>query len=530
MADMKPWEKYATQAPVADVQDGPWSKYAKPADAPVSAPQGPQEAMSAADVLSGAVSNFLPSAGQFAKDIVQPVLHPVQTAQAVGDIAGGVAAKAGIGNADPSSADAVGQFFAQRYGGFENVKRTMAQDPVGFLSDLATVFSGGALVGAKAPGVLGTVARAAGTAADIVDPLANAGRVVGGVGRAAGTVASEALGVTTGAGGDAIRGVAKAGREGNTAALEQMRDKAPISDIRDSALYGVDQLNNDRARQYNTDMAPARADTTVLNFRGIDQALNDAKDMVHFKGVVKNHEGADIVSQMQTAVDDWKKLAPADYHTPIGFDALKQTLGGIRDNTEAGTVARKVADKVYREVRDNIETQVPSYAAAMRGYENASNNLNEIRRTLSLREGATEDTALRKLLTTTRNNVNTNFGTRQKLVEQLAKYEPSLPGMLAGRALSGLSPKGLARIPLAAGGAGFAAMSGLTPVTAAVGAAGLAASSPRLVGETAYKVGQAGRVMNKLTPMQRRLLGRLLAQAGRSTAPVSDEQRQQRGY
>lgn len=115
-------------------------------------------------MLSGAVSNFLPSAGKLASDLALPVLHPIQAAQS-------------IGKADQSPADAVGQVFAQRYGGFENVKHTMANDPVGFLSDLVTIFSGGALAGAKVPGVLGTVARAAGTASDIVDPLTNAGRV-----------------------------------------------------------------------------------------------------------------------------------------------------------------------------------------------------------------------------------------------------------------------------------------------------------------------------------------------------------------
>lgn len=491
-------------APAAPVQDP-------------SNPAAPQAGMSASDVLTSAAKNLLPSAGQFVKDMAQPVMHPIDTAQALGSVAGGVAAKMGIGNADQSAANAMGQFFANRYGGIENIKQTMAQDPVGFLSDLATVLSGGALAGERAPGVLGTMARATGAVGSAIDPMANVGRAVGGAGKVAGKLGSEVLGVTTGAGGDAIRGVAQAGYDGNKAALEQMRGTAPISDIRDSALYATDELTKDRAAQYNADMAPARADPTVLNFNGIDQALSDANDMVRFKGVVKNREGADVLNQMQSVVDDWKQLSPADYHTPAGFDALKQTLGGIRNSTDAGTPARKVADTVYRQVRDDIEGQVPSYAAAMRGYENASDQLNEIRRTLSLNENATQDTAIRKLLSTTRSNVNTNFGTRQNLVQQLAQKEPALPGMLAGRAMSSFMPTGLGRYALGAEGLGALASGGAS-IPGAMAA--LAASSPRIVGEGAYKMGQIGRGLNRLSPMQRQLLSRAMFQSGRTSAAL----------
>ncbi|MEI9405913.1 hypothetical protein [Mesorhizobium argentiipisi] len=530
-----PWVRYAAlnaqqqSAPIGQ-EDGPWLRYQRQGTAPVvpsgtasaSAPGAaahPQTPMTAADVLSGAVQNFLPSAGQFAQDIAQPILHPIQTAQNLGDIAGGVAAKAGIGDHDQHSADAVGQFFAGRYGGFENVKKTMATDPVGFLSDVATLLSGGSLAAAKAPGVLGTVARAAGTAGEILDPVQAAGKVVTGTGRAVGTGVSAGLGLTTGVGGDAIRSMQRAGFEGNTAALEQMRGAAPSTEILDRAKSALGQLDRDRATKYNADMAPARADQSVLNFSGIDNAIRDANDMVRFKGVVKNREGADIVNQMKSVVDDWKQLTPADYHTPAGFDALKQTLGGIRESTEAGTPARKVADTIYRRVRDDVEAQVPSYAAAMRGYENATNNSNQIRKTLSLGENATDDTGLRKLLSSTRSNVSANFGTRAALVDQLAQKEPALPGMLAGRAMSGLEPQGLARV-LHSGAAyavpGAALLSNPPALLAALST--LAVSSPRVIGEAAYGVGGARRAFNPafLSPAQRLLLRQSAFQAGRA--------------
>src|SRR5690348_7836440 len=108
MADMKPWEKYAAtgaQPAAPQMPDGPWSKYqgqgqgttavvppvsAAPSQDPTN-PASPQPSMSAADVLTSAAKNFLPSAGQFVQDMAQPIMHPIDTANALGSVAGGVA-------------------------------------------------------------------------------------------------------------------------------------------------------------------------------------------------------------------------------------------------------------------------------------------------------------------------------------------------------------------------------------------------------------------------------------------------------
>jgi hypothetical protein len=492
-------------------------------------PASPQPSMSAADVLTNAAKNFLPSAMQLGQDMVQPIMHPIDTANALGSVAGGVAAKMGIGNADQSAANAMGQFFANRYGGVENIKQTMANDPVGFLSDLATVLSGGAMAGERAPGVLGTVSRAAGAVGSAVDPMANVGRVVGKVGQGVGTAVSAGLGLTTGVGGDAIRAMQRAGFGGNTAALAQMRDAAPVTDILDRAKSALGELDKDRMAQYQTDMAPARADPTVLNFNGIDQALADANDMVRFKGVVKNPDAANALDKMQTVVNDWKQLDPAEYHTPIGFDALKQLLNNtVYENTQPGTLSQKIAKDVYNKVKDNIEAQVPAYAPAMRAYADAADNSNQIRQTLSLGQNATDDTSIRKLLSTTRNNVNTNFGTRQNLVDQLAQKEPALPGMLAGRAMSALEPQGIARVLHSSAGyavPGAALLS--NPPALGTALATLAMSSPRIVGETAYGIGAARRALNPgqiLNPAQMRLIRQSAFQAGRAAQMLGGAQ------
>lgn len=139
---MKPWEQYQ-QA------DGPWKQY--------QTAQEPERTWS--DVPGEAVSNLLPSAGQFASGVYQAVRHPVDTA--------GSLFKAGmgaVGNLLPESmqgqstaqiearntADAVGQFYKNRYGSAEGIKNALATDPVGVASDLSALLSGGAALAPKA--------------------------------------------------------------------------------------------------------------------------------------------------------------------------------------------------------------------------------------------------------------------------------------------------------------------------------------------------------------------------------------------
>src|SRR5438309_262397 len=99
-------------------------------------PKGP---LSWSDVGAQALQNTPGSAAQFGHDIVQPFLHPIDTATNLKNLGLGVLQKTGIVSGDEHEkyADAVGRFFADRYGGVENVKRSLATDPVGVAGDLS---------------------------------------------------------------------------------------------------------------------------------------------------------------------------------------------------------------------------------------------------------------------------------------------------------------------------------------------------------------------------------------------------------
>jgi hypothetical protein len=152
-------------------------------DAPTPEPKG---SMLWADVPGQALGNLPGSALKMGKDIVQgayqAVRHPVQTVENISHIVGGVT---GISPEQKSKDmwDATKQFFVDRYGGEEQLKKTLAEDPAGFIMDISTVLTGGGAAAAKAPGIVGKVGTAAKVAGEAINPL-NATKAVTGPARA----------------------------------------------------------------------------------------------------------------------------------------------------------------------------------------------------------------------------------------------------------------------------------------------------------------------------------------------------------
>lgn len=481
-----PWEKYAN---TVDAPAGPWTKY---------------QNLAWSDVPGQALQNAPSSAAHFAGNIVQAVAHPIATAQSLADIGAGALREGGkrvlpqsvfdaidrIGAPAANervsqTAQAAGQFFADRYGGTEEIKKTLATDPVGAVADAAAVLTGGGALASRAPGVVGAVGRGAQAAASTIDPLAAAGRTVA----RSGNLIADALGVTTGAGARPIREAYQAGVNTNPAFLEHMRGLRPIDDVVDMAEGAVGVMGRERGQAYNANMAAVRASQQPMNFQPVLNELNRTRNLAVYtsptgRTIVRDQQALDTHARISNLVNDFMSL-PAAERTPAAFDALKQSLGDIRQRTQQGTSERTIAADIYRVVRDEIVNQVPEYAAAMRDYGAASDAIGEMRRTLSINDRAATDTTLRKLQSTMRNNVNTNYGQRERLLDTLAQHEPNLPAALAGQSLNTWAPRGLARVsPMGVVASGAATMN---PAALAV----LPLTSPRLAGEASFAAGRA---------------------------------------
>lgn len=457
-------------------------------------------------LVKEAVTNVPHSAAEFAKNTVQPFLHPIDTATSIKNLGLGVLEKTGIvsGNEHEKYADAVGKFYADRYGGIENAKRAFATDPVGVAGDLSMLLTGGGSAAARLPGVAGSIGEAASAVGRSIDPL----RAVAGAGAVAGRTAAEIAGVTTGAGGLPVRTAAQAGLEGGQAGQafrENMRGAAPLADAVTEARGAVDQIRQERGNAYRQRMAAIGADKTIMSWNDVDTALVDMDKVATYKGQSLSPSTEAMRDRINSAIGTWKNLRASEFWTPEGFDALKRQIGDIRDSSQPHTRERLVADQAYNAIKKTIVDQAPAYARTMQGYENASRMIKEIESTLSLKPNANIDTSLRKLQSTLRDNVNTSFGRRTELAEFLTRAgAPLLMQRLAGQALHAWMPRGLARLatvetlPAIAGAVGAGA-----PGAALAAAGTLPMMSPRLVGEVAHGVGRAARALRSAAPVPR---------------------------
>lgn len=474
----------------------PASQDALPPGWTITAPDAaaPQpEGMGMKDMAVQAGKNLPSSALEFGKNMIYPFLHPIDTANAMKDV--GLGALQKIRNLSPpdlrgsappfdtSAIDAVGQHFQERYGGGENIKGTIAKDPVGALADASLALTGGATLPARVPGVVGKVGQIAQTAGRVADPVNIASRAVG----ATAPLVTHTLGTLTGAGPIAIREAYQAGRTGGDTAkafLDQLRGDAPTDVVAQTARDAVDKLRMDRGNAYRSDMSAITRDPSVLDFKPISEAVDSIASAGTYKGKIINEKAAGTWGDINKAVDDWRNSDPAQFHTVEGLDALKKKIGDIRDSTEFGTPSRKVADQVYNTIRDQIVSQAPAYGKTMKAYEEASSVLNELDRALSLNERSGVDTAIRKLQSIMRNNANTNYGRRVELGRTLEGQGGAdmLFPQLAGQMLSSWAPRGLQQHAATVGGIG-------AMMTNPLYLAGLPLMSPRAVGNAAFNLG-----------------------------------------
>lgn len=494
--------------------------------------------MTLGEVASGAAQNAIPSAINLGKNIYTAVRHPVDTGTALVNAGRGAGQELGhllrgdSATAEPTDQtqafDALKGYFKDRYGSVEGIKKAIATDPVGVAADASAVL-GGTSAAVRATGRAGKIADFANQAGHIANPISVALNTTRGISNLAGRGLAEAFGVTTGAGGQSIRTAFNAGVDGGNAAdalAANMRGRVPIDQVVADARVGIKNLEAQRGAEYRAGMRSVNSDPTVLSLQPIDDAVRKAGDINNFRGVDLAPSTADVRGKISNLIETWRGQNPAEFHTAEGLDALKKAIGNVRDTTDYGSPDRAVADAAYNAVRTSVANQAPEYAATMRNYAETSDRLKELTKTFSLGENTMRDTAIRKLQSSLRDNVNTSFGRRTDLANELqAAGAPNLMESLAGQTLSSTSPRGLGKL-LASGEAG-----GLV-TTAALGHPGAAAAmipmlamqSPRLVGETALAAGKGVRMGRALLPSRKgtanaALIAELLGAQDNNTNP-----------
>jgi 6-pyruvoyl-tetrahydropterin synthase len=314
-------------------------------------------------------------------------------------------------------------------------------------------------------------------------------------------VTSQIIGGTTGAGDAPLRIAYETGKQGLKKEVDAFR-KGIEGNISPQNL--VQRANSALAlirKQVNLEYQKSKAklsqDRSVLDFDDIDQALKDVKSEFEFQGKVKSKSATKMINNLEKEINKWKKYDKKKFHTPEGFDALKQLIGEEFDNTAPGSRERLVVDRIYTSMGETIRKNAPIYDEMMKDYATGKDTIKQIQDTLSLKEGKSVDTQFRKLSSVLRNNVNTNFGERAVLAERLNKLDPTLFPELAGQSLTDVFPRGIqkavgsANIGLQGANIGANVLGGgINPLFTIPS---LLAQSPRLMGETAFQLGRGAR-------------------------------------
>jgi hypothetical protein len=446
-----------------------------------------EESLSGGEVLTEAVKNLPSSAAKLVTDVTYPIRHPIETAQSLASLGRGVVKLIAPGepttyDEDEEAAKAVGKFFADRYGSFDGFKQSFATDPLGVASDVAIIFTGGAGLAAKVPGVAGKTTQTISKIGTAIDPVLGGAKLLGATAVGAGKVTAPLLGVTTGAGTDAIQVAARAGAsspEVQKMFLDNLRGNVAPEEVVPKAISALKERQTATRGRFKKDKKTLQLEAQPVNFTNIKQAIKSFEDGYKFEGV------SELSANAQKKLSDLKKIVKVfednpKLHNAKGLDILKRRIDAEYPTGLNVGDSGVVVSQLRNVVKSKILDEVPGYGKVMKDYETAVKLERQFMQELSIGKNKQAGTTLRKLQSALRNNVNTSYGNRLNMLEDL---DPSLITEIGGQALSSVTPRGLQGLS-ASGFLGYGAF--VNPASLAA----LPFQSPRLVGETAFKIGQ----------------------------------------
>lgn len=475
-------------------------------------PAEEQKDISFAEAGRQAVRNLPRSAYEAGEAFVQPFIHPIQTAENIGALGKGAYSKlkgyAGFEQdeqkkaMDEAALNAVRDFYANRYGSMRGFKQAVAQDPAGVLLDASTIFTLGGGAAARAPGVIGqagkivskvgratdpmtAIPKAISTTYDVATKVPKVGkyieRGVEAVKKAPGELIESRAGLIPGT----LETAFQAGKTGAPELqpfVEQMRQTAPRLDVVNYINEAIDDIKKTQTAEFLKDRNNALAIQTPVSYQPIDDAFNNALKSVQYKGVTGTYKAAeDALSEIKGRIDAFKSN---NLNTVQDLDELKRAIDAVYNTYSGDKQARRVITEMKNSVKDTIGAQSPDYLKILEDAEARKGELDSLLFAVG-QSGAVPEKQLAKILASTKKQ------DRLALIEKIAQQDPRIMSALKGIGASEKAKMKLSDLLTLPSlyGLGLAGAGGHL---AGIGLAGLgiAAESPRLVGETAYKAGK----------------------------------------
>ena len=459
------------------------------------------------NVFFQSIKNIPSSAKQFGNDIIQPFIHPVQTAKSLKDLGSSVINLIRPGEqGNEQLAKEVGNFFVQRYGSLDNIKKTFATDPVGMLSDVSIILTGGAALTAKAPAVAGQTSKIVSNVGKAIDPINVASKAIKTASPVISKPLSQVVGMTTGAGGEAISQAYTAGKVGGTKSDDftaAMRGASDAEEVVTDAFGAMKDISQGSKTKYVSNIDKLKLGKKKINFDNVDQLITNYKNekTIGSQGRLRlNKDSVNKLKEIEELIDQYKK--DPSLHTADGLNNLKQDIDSLYPPGVAVGQPGTVVAEIRNLVKKQILKEVPDYAKVMKAYEEAVTLEKKMLKELSMGNKSGAGTVLRKLQSVMRNNANTNWGKRLDYVKLLneANLDANILSKLAGHSLASWTPRGLAGVTATGqmGLGGYGLVSGAVNPAALIPT--LLMQSPRVMGELAHGAGKFSNVADKVLP------------------------------
>lgn len=449
-------------------------------------------------LIAGAktAGNIIPSAINFAKNLVQgPVQGIIRDLPQIPGEASKLIQEQGLGKAVqnflPSLADTTAKAVVPSgaldllKGDISGAQKEVTNDPVGQILPFLMLGKSAATragYGAEFDNAISQVAK------PITKPLEL-------VGQGLGNIAAGAIGAGTGAGASSI----KATTGGSEAFFNAMRGKTTPEETVQNMESAFNTLKQNRANDYTAKLQQISQDPNKnIDISPINQEL--VKQLSNFR-VSFDKEGNldfsrspvrfDKVAQtdIKTIYDTMKDygLQPGD-RTPIGVDSLKRAFG---DLYSPSSNVRAFIQSMKDSTRNVLNSEVPGYQDMTKGYEKASNLINDIKSATSLGKSNNYDAVFTKITSALKGDKDFRL---QMLNELQNSSGQKLTDALAGHNLSKWIPTGLV-----GKGVDVAGAYGLLHQVFDPGMIAMAIStSPRIMGEF---LGGLGVAKNHITPI-----------------------------
>ena len=362
------------------------------------------------EMAGSAIKNIPGSIGNLIGGIGSAVAHPINTINTITDIGRGALAQipgveqtaemAGFKpeeiQADKQKFQSMTDYFSNRYGGVENIKRTIAEDPAGFALDLSMFLDAGASAAGKIGEVskIGAISKAgevAGKIGEVVDPLATtvkvASKVGGFVKKGTGWMGSKLGGLLTGVGTQSVKDFSKIMSEGTkeerAVTTGMMRSADAFKSTYNSIVEAAQNFKAERGANFKASLSKLDNITSFDVTPLIDKMKNLVEDYTKkpFNGKTADFSLSGVkaadVPDLQKAVNLVNgRLKMPKGRTLDGLDSLKQDLynltGGLSDK------AKSFVMSLYGETKNILTENVKGYAEMEADYAQKSADLQEL--------------------------------------------------------------------------------------------------------------------------------------------------------